>query len=237
MCPSDLDTTTGARLTIPGLVGALQFSSWNPDVNAGAGYELVYSDGFDLHLASLRAGEMGLLQGANNPNLAELHPTWGPNGKIAYALGMGGGAGLLSPVDLLEIDEGGGFPTLIAGASDPAVEEYYPQYSPDGRWLAFTESNTGHTIAAHGAKIRLVRTGGSGMRQELMASNALGPSSSYPTWSVDSRFLSFSVRSPSDFSFDLYIVAFDSMTGVEGVPMALTGVNTADFEHGALWSR
>lgn len=232
-----LDTTTGARVTIPGVVGAMQFSSWNPDVNAGSGYELVYSDGFDLHLASLRAGDLGPLGGANTPVLAELHPSWGPNGKIAFALGLGGGAGLLSPVDILEVDERGGLPVPVLGASEPTLEEYYPHYSPDGRWLAFTESNTGHTISAAGAKIRLVRTGGSGARHELPASNALGPSTSYPTWSVDSQYLSFSVRDPVNASFDLYVVPFDSATGVEGQPTALSGVNTANFEHGALWSR
>lgn len=231
-----LDTTTGAKITLPPNLGIFQFSSWNPDLNDGDGYELVYSDGFDLHLASLNSGDHGVLVGASEGDVSEIHPSWGPNGTIAFAKGPGGGAGLLSPVDIYEIPDTGGVAMPVLGASGAMTNEYYPSYSPDGRWLAFTEAQLGSTISAPDARVRLVRTDGSGSRHELPDANQQGISCSYPTWSVDGRFLSFSAKNPAT-SFDLYLVPFDSLAGVEGVATPVTGVNTVDFEHGALWSR
>ncbi len=37
----------------------------------------------------------------------------------------------------------GGVATAIVGASNNGMSNYFPRYSPDGKWLLFTQSRTG----------------------------------------------------------------------------------------------
>ena len=62
--------------------------------------------------------------------------------------------------------------------------------------------------------------------------------SSFPTWSPDGEFLSFSSNRPGGAGgWDIYISDVDPQTGDALPPFALTAVNTQEFEHAARWSR
>src|SRR5882724_7815956 len=80
-------------------------------------------------------------------------PTWSHDGAtIVYCSTQGGnqdGALATGPTDLYSVpfaDGAGGPATPIAGASDPAYEEYYPAYSPDDRLIAYNRIPAGENM-------------------------------------------------------------------------------------------
>jgi Tol biopolymer transport system component len=246
-----VDTTTDIALALPNGSGNPQFLSWNPDVNTNPPYQYVYDVATDLSVASLFQGVLYEVAGANDPAMAEMMPSWGSDGKIAYVRGMttmnnngGGSFGLAGPCDVMTIPVAGGTPTPLAGASNPTPgmggAYYYPAYSPNGRWIAFTYSaQASSTIAAEDAVIRLARSDNSGTVMMLSnANNAPGNgATSYPTWSVNGAFLSFSSnRSGGQGDWDIYIAPVDPMTGVDGPATNVSAANSAAFEHAAIWS-
>jgi hypothetical protein len=90
----------------------------------------------------------GILQRQGDSQGAEL-PNWSHNGAtITYVSTDAGVYGHLGTgsADLYSIPYNGrkgGVATPVPGASDPTVGEYYPFYSPDDRYLAFTRAPAG----------------------------------------------------------------------------------------------
>jgi tetratricopeptide (TPR) repeat protein len=110
-----------------------------------------------------RTGAFQSLPGADDPNLVQSNPTWSPDGKYivfaatrAYSLKRVSGPRkvLLSPEDCREfLEEGkpfqfdlyriafhdgrGGRPEPLAGASFNGRSNFFPKYSPDGKWIVF----------------------------------------------------------------------------------------------------
>lgn len=218
--------------------------SWRPDINTTPPYQYAYSDGADVRIGSLFDGDLGPLAGANDGTLIETMPTWGPDGTIAFVRGASaattsdGSFGLQGPTDILIVDENGGTPVPLAGASGNAMANYYPTYAPNGLWIAFTQSpSAASTIAAEDARIRLAAADNSGNILLLPALNDASGPSSYTTWSVDGRFISFaSKRTGGAGNWDLYLGSIDPLSGADGDLRPLSEVNTADFEHAAQWS-
>ena len=80
-------------------------------------------------------------------------PTWSHDGNtIVYCSTQGGnqdGALATGPTDLYSVpftDGAGGPATPIAGASDPAYEEYYPAFSPDDLLIAYNRIPAGQNM-------------------------------------------------------------------------------------------
>jgi hypothetical protein len=245
-----IDTTNNVSLQLPQELRAqVSYFSWRPNVNTLPAYQFAYDSpggggNYKIHIGSVFGGYIGELQGANDPNVSQLMPSWGPNGKIAFVRGMtaqqtqGGAAGFSGPTDVMLIDENGGTPTPLQGASANGGASYYPAYSPNGQWIAVTFSASAQgTIAAADAQLRLIPATQSGSPSLLPNANVAGTASSYPTWSVDGRFLSFSSNRPGGAGdWDIYLAPIDPMTGRDGAATNLTQANTPGFEHAAQWS-
>lgn len=241
-----IDTTTNIQLSTPFNQLGVAFMSWNPDVNTNPPYQFAYDNGSDVHIASLFDGYIGTLAGADDPAYFEQMPSWGPDGKIAFSRGAGqatgsggqGTWGLNGPCDVMLVDEGGGTAVAVPGASGNGMGNYYPAYSRNGQWIAFTQSASAmSTIAATDAQMRLVKTDLSGTTRALTNANGTNGASSYPTWSVDGQFLSFSSnRSGGRGDWDIYIAPIDPVTGADQAAMNVTSANSSAFEHSAQWS-
>lgn len=241
-----VDTQTNIALSLPNQVVSMAFMSWRPDVNTNPPYQYVYDDSVDIHVAALFDGYIGTLAGASDSNYFEQMPHWGPNGQIAFARGAAqaqgnsgeGTWGLQGECDVLVVPEQGGTAVLVPNASNNNQANYYPRFSPDGRWISFTQSAMAmSTIAAPDSQIRLTRGDLSGPLLSLPTLNGNNGASSYPTWSVDGSFLSFSSnRSGGAGDWDIYIAPIDPTTGMEGAPLNVNDANSPSFEHSAQWS-
>jgi hypothetical protein len=241
-----VDTQTNVALALPNQVQSMAFMSWRPDVNANPPYQYVYDDSQDLHVAALFDGYIGTLAGASDPNYFEQMPSWGSNGQIAFARGTmqaqgnnGNGTwGINGPADLMLVPEGGGTATPIPGASGNNMANYYPAFSPNGTYIAFTQSAMAmSTIAAPDAQLRMIRADLAGGVRQLSTANGNNGASSYPTWSVDSAFVSFSSnRTGGAGDWDIYIAPIDPMTGNDGAAINVQEANSSAFEHSAQWS-
>ncbi len=243
-----VDTQTNMVIqSLPTEVSGATYFSWRPNVATTPPYQFVFDDaGGDLKIATLFDGFIGPVNGANDPNYLEVQPSWGPNGKIVYVRGTQGvqgqggqgNLGLQGPTDLMIVDEGGGTPTVLMGAGANTFANYYPAFSPNGDWIAFTQSRAAQSsIAASDATLLLARSDNSGVLRTLPLLNSASGASSFPTWSVNGAFLSFSSNRPGGAGdWDIYIAPVDPVTGMDGASVNVVEANSSSFEHSAQWS-
>jgi hypothetical protein len=160
-----------------------------------------------------------LAQGAS-PAAGRAGPSWGSDGFVYFADDTG---------QLRMVPAAGGPSQVLAGGQPPSQAAYvFPAISPDARWLAFTE------VSVFGSSIVIINTT-VGMPINTLTINRLSKEVSYPTWSVDGRFLSFAARQAAT-SYDLFVVPFDTQTGMVSPPTIIPGGDSFAFEHGAVWS-
>lgn len=246
-----VDTETNLEFVPPSDLTDVQWMSWNPDVNTTPPYQFVYSKLGDLRVASLYTGDIGPLMGANSPDAEETMPSWGPDGEIVFVRNSSFGRRTMDPGegdravpvpgnpanDIYIIAETGGTAEPLPGASENEVSNYFPAYSPNGNWVAITQSASGGVISAPDARLRLIAADRSGTVMSLDQLNDTAGASSYPTWSVNGQFISFaSNRAGGSGGWDLYLAPIDQVAGTDGAPSPLRQYNTANFEHAVQWS-
>lgn len=237
-----IDTTTDIQVVLPFTVSNTAFFTWKPDVNSNPPYQFAYDENEVVHVASIVAGYIGELQGANDLGYGSKMPSWGPNGQIAFARGQrGGGWGFFGPSDIMLVDEAGGQPVALAGASANGGANYYPAYHPNGDWVAFnySASATGTLSNQFDGQIKMVPTNQTGVVFDLPQLNCPPGqcSSSFPTWSMDGAYLSFSSNRPGgQGNWDLYLGPIDPVTGADQPATNILEANTPDFQHAARWS-
>ena len=235
-----IDTLTKQITPVPGQARDALYFAWNPRVDTTPPYQYVYASSGDLHIASLLDGYLGKLVGADTPDYDETMPSWGTDDRIVFTrfgAGAAEGIGGSGRGQLMVVGAGGGGATSLAAAND-RTSRYYPAISRDARWVAHTTSAEGNTtISARDARVELIATDGSGTVLTLPQLNAGDGGSSYPQWSLDGRYLSFSSnRTGGVGSWDVYYATAHTLTGTVGVPQLVPGANTSGFEHAAQWS-
>jgi len=209
------------------------------------GRSLAYAfEGKDIYILDLSSGATVPLNGASEPDITETMPAWSPDSQtIAFVRTHGepNGYALTTPCDILTIPAAGGTPTLLPGAGGSGFS-YYPAYSPDGNWLAFTGHTTGtSTRSDPQAEIFLVPSQGGEARR--LAANDLpggqplvGASNSWPTWSPDGRYLAFNSKRNGG-QFDVFVATINP-DGTSGPAESLAGVSrSAAFEHLPVWGK
>jgi len=229
----DLD---GERVEIPDITGS--YVNWSPD-----GRLLAVADSRgDIQIVDVTSGQVSPLAGASESGIFETMPTWSSDGTtIAFVRGaiadsnfsVAGGA------DIFVVPAAGGPPTALPGASGDGFN-YYPAFSPDGRWLAFTRHTTGiTTYAAPEAEIFLVPAGG-GQPMRLSANDGINGtpltnvSNSWPTWSLDGTMLAFNSKR-NDPGYDLFMTTIDN-DGNSGAAEPVAGASEPGvFEHLPFW--
>jgi hypothetical protein len=228
-----LDTSTQIEALLPAEVGSGLFVSWRPDVNSDPPYQFAFAtpEG-DIATSSLFTGFIGEVAGADGAEF-ETMPSWSAGGVIAFVRGLDTNQGRIWTVP-----EAGGVAAPLAGGDRGGGSRYYPHFSPDGRWIAHTYSPQGmSSLGAQDARLEVVAADGSGTLLTYPEVNLPGSAHSYPTWSVDGRYLSFSSNRPGGAgSWDVYLVPFDPATGAVGAVRPIEGLNNADYQHAAQWS-
>jgi len=119
-------------------------------------------------------------------------------------------------------DGKGGVAKPLAGASDNGMSNYFPRYSPDGRWIVFCKANSFmllqpdsklHIMPAEGGEARPMRCNTSRMN-------------SWHSWSSNSRWLIFSSKAYSAYT-QLFVTHIDEH-GVDAPAVLLEQFTTPD---------
>ena len=188
------------------------------------------------------------LPGADDKEFVQSNPTWSPDGKyIVFARSKvhnlkSGGRGkrvLLTSEESREfLEEGktfqfdlyripfnggkGGKPEPLEGASENGMSNYFPRYSPNGKWIVFCRAKSFmllqpdselYIVPAQGGKVRRLRCNTSRMN-------------SWHSWSPNSKWLVFSSKANGPYT-QLWLTHIDQ-EGRSSPPVLLSHFTSAD---------
>jgi WD40-like Beta Propeller Repeat len=158
------------------------------------------------------------LKGADHPGYVQTCPAWHPDGltivfararhdpRLIDAIGDRGYITIDPDVRIEDLNRlyriqfnlytvpfnkgRGGKAVPLAGASHNGKSNYFPRYSPDGRWIVFTQSDTGLAIQPS-SRLCIVPAGGGKAR--VLACNT-PVMNSWHSWSPNGKWLVFSSK-------------------------------------------
>jgi tetratricopeptide (TPR) repeat protein len=175
-------------------------------------------------------GGIQALPGADDPAYVQSNPAWSPDGQQivfarsrAYDLRNKSAQGklLLSEEDCAEfLREGkpfkfdlyripynngqGGKAEPLAGASRNGRSNYFPKYSPDGRWIVFCQASNYMLLQPDSELYIIPAAGGEARRLKCNTARM----NSWHSWSPNSRWLVFSSKANSPYT-QLFLTHID----------------------------
>lgn len=188
-----------------------------------------------------QSGSYQALPGADDPEYVQSNPAWSPDGKEiifarakAYALRNRDAEDklLLSEQDCAEfLQEGkpfqydlyripyndgrGGVAQPVLGASRNGRSNFFPKYSPDGKWIVFCQARS-YMLLQPDSELYIIPTAG-GTARRLQCNTAR--MNSWHSWSPNSRWLVFSSKANSSYT-QLYLTHIDEQ-GESAPPVLL----------------
>jgi hypothetical protein len=191
------------------------------------------------------------LPGADDPDYVQTCPTWSPDGKfIVFSRAkvdkrlvdaMGDRRVLETGPDVriddlnrkyqirfdlyrLPFNNGkGGMPEPVIGASNNGKSNYFPRYSPDGKWIVFTQAETGLAIQPE-SKLHIIPAQG-GVAKKMRCNRDI--MNSWHSWSPNSRWLVFTSKINTPFT-ELFLTHVDE-NGGDSPPVLLSRFNSRGY--------
>jgi Tol biopolymer transport system component len=179
------------------------------------------------------SGRIWLLPGADSPNHIQTGPVFSPSGKQVLFSRTSVDTDLVEDIEAgslkaedpgqdiqalnskypvrfdiwkLDFNRGhGGTPVPLSGASGNGASNFFPVFSPDGKWIVYTRAPTG-LVLQPGSRLWVVPARG-GRARELAAN--VGDMNSWHSFSPNGRWLAFSCKTDSPYT-QIYLTHFDA---------------------------
>ena len=183
-----------------------------------------------LAVYNRRTGDFQALPGADDKRYVQSNPSWSPDGKTivfarseAYELQhrLRDDSLLLSPEECAEFLEGrktflfdlyripfndgrGGRAEPLEGASGDGMSNYFPRYSPDGKWIVFCKAKS-YMLLQPDSQLYIIPASGGRARRLRCNTNRMN---SWHSWSPNGKWLVFSSKANSAYT-QLFLTHID----------------------------
>ena len=222
----DIRRQQGRKIRLPFDVQMTTFTAWSPDgtklaISADQRVSAVSPIVFetqnvvmptsDIAVYDVAANQISLLPGASEPDRLAVYPRWTPDGTaIVFSDAAKPGYGQRVKFDLRIVPFGngqGGEPQDIPGASGNDKSNYFPRFSPNGKWLSFCQCNYGSLIKSS-SDVCLMSADLKGPAR-VLESNVPRAADSWHSWSSNSRWLVFASKRDDGIYARLYFTHID----------------------------
>ncbi|MFZ5570272.1 MAG: TolB family protein [Thermodesulfobacteriota bacterium] len=251
--PEILPATRGlfARLSPSGkyLVGTVNEISYMALTNDPAYCQLFFPTYGILAVYAIEKREFRSLKGADDPASIQTDPAFSPDERqIAFARAETRNAyhddiaDVKTHVENCGIEElnrrfpiqfdiwtlpfnggKGGAPRPLSGASANGMSNYFPRFSPDGRWIVYTRSRSGIMLQPDSELFLIPSTGGEARKMSCNREEF----NSWHSWSPNGRWLLFSSKANSIYT-EIYITHIDE-NGSDSPPVRLARFSDGDM--------
>ena len=193
-------------------------------------------------------GKFAPLPGADDPQYVQTNAAWSPDGKeIVFARAKAHkserleqqNAALLDAKDVPEFivdkqpfrydlfripfnDGKGGTPVPLQLAADDGKSNYFPKYSPDGKWIVFTKSDSYMLLQPDSELYIIPAKGGAARRLKYNTARM----NSWHSWSSNGRWLVFSSKVNGPYT-QLFLTHIDE-NGNDSPPVLLERFTSPD---------
>ena len=188
------------------------------------------------------------LPGADDPQYVQTNAVWSPDGKeIVFARAKAYHAERLEQQNSALVDEKdvpeftvekkpfrydlyripfndgkGGTPEPLRGASDDGMSNFFPKYSPDGKWIVFCKAKS-YMLLQPDSELYIIPAAG-GVARRLRYNTAR--MNSWHSWSSNSRWLVFSSKVNTPYT-QLFLTHIDE-NGNDSPPVLLERFTSPD---------
>lgn len=222
----DIDRRTGYRVQLPFQIQMTTFMDWSPDherLAFSANQKIVALEPIlyetqlagmstsDIAICDLTRNEAYLLPGASDPNMLEIYPRWSPDGsRIVFSRSPVGSHPANVHFDLYVIPVDGGKQSVaqpIEDAADNGRSNYFPRFSPDGKWFSFCQCDGGDLIRS--SSDLYLKAGDLKGPAHRLECNAPYAADSWHSWTSNSRWLVWASKRDGGIYAYLYLTHID----------------------------